>query len=79
MGAKVAALRDLRAPIETARTQLTHMANQSDDALTDINNVTTRARSGFRAMFGPDSSQYEQAGGTRASERKRPARKTVQQ
>lgn len=71
--AKITALRMLREQIESARTQLTQLVNQSNASLNDINNITTRARSGFRAMFGPDSSQYEQAGGTRASERKRPA------
>jgi hypothetical protein len=38
----------------------------------------TRARSGFRAVYGPDSTQYEQAGGTRSSERKKPVRKAVE-
>lgn len=66
-------LRTLREQIEDARTQLTQLVNQSNDKLTNIKTATTRARSGFRAFFGPDSSQYEQAGGTRASERKRPA------
>ena len=71
--AKIATLRTLRAQIESVRTQLTQLVNDSSANLADINNATTRARSGFRAFFGPDSSQYEQAGGTRASERKRPA------
>jgi hypothetical protein len=30
---------------------------------------------GIRGFFGPDSNQYEQAGGTRKSERKPPTRK----
>jgi hypothetical protein len=77
--AKIANLRALRAQVETVRTQLTQLVNQSNDSLVDIGSVTTRARSGFRAFFGPDSSQYEQAGGTRASERKRPARKNTTQ
>ncbi|HWT01590.1 MAG TPA: hypothetical protein VN256_15190 [Pyrinomonadaceae bacterium] len=38
-------------------------------------NIIARARSGFRATYGPDSTQYEQAGGTRSSERKRPSSK----
>ena len=37
--------------------------------------LTTRARSGIRGFFGPDSDEYEQAGGTRTSERKKPTRK----
>jgi hypothetical protein len=65
-------LRTLRGQIEDSRFQLTQLVNQSNDKLAAIGNVTTRARSGFRAFFGPDSTQYEQAGGTRASERKRP-------
>ncbi len=39
--------------------------------------LITRAHSGIRAPFGPNSSQYEEAGGVRKSERKRPARKAT--
>ena len=42
-----------------------------------INVTVTRIRSAMRGVFGPDSTQYEQAGGTRRSERKRPARKAA--
>lgn len=69
----IAELRTLRGQIEAARTQSTQLVNQSNDKLAAISSVASRARSGFRAFFGPDSSQYEQAGGTRKSERKRPA------
>ena len=34
-----------------------------------------RILSATEAQFGPDSSEYEQVGGTRQSERKRPSRK----
>jgi hypothetical protein len=64
-------LRTLRGQIEDSRTELTQLVNQSNDKLATISSVASRARSGFRAFFGPDSSQYEQAGGTRSSERKR--------
>ena len=40
--------------------------------------LTTRALSGIRGFFGPDSDEYEQAGGTRKSERRKPTRKTKQ-
>jgi len=36
--------------------------------------LTTRALSGMRGFFGPDSNQHEQAGGTRKSKRKPPTR-----
>jgi hypothetical protein len=37
--------------------------------------IKTRVLSGFRAVNGPNSTQYEQAGGTRQSERRKPTRK----
>jgi uncharacterized protein YukE len=60
---KVAALDDLQNQLQAA-----------EDALRDKNK---RMLSAVEAQFGPDSSQYEQAGGTRQSERKRPARKAT--
>lgn len=58
---RVAALDDLQNQLQVA-----------EDALRDKNK---RMLSAVEAQYGPDSSQYEQAGGTRESERKRPARK----
>lgn len=75
-----AMITDLRAQnnkTEDLRTQLTAAINDSNSKALAVGTITTRARSGFRAFFGPDSSQYEQAGGTRTSERKRPARKST--
>ena len=42
-----------------------------EDKLRDMNK---RMLSAVEAHYGPDSSQYESAGGTRVSERKKPAR-----
>lgn len=55
--------------VETMRTDLTGLMNARDDKAKVLFDIVTRARSGFRAVYGPDSSQYEQAGGTRSSER----------
>ena len=55
--------------------KLTPLRNTRDDLSKKLNEVNTRARSGMKGFFGPNSSQYEQAGGTRASERKAPTRK----
>src|SRR6188472_1856087 len=41
-----------------------------DDRIRQTNDLVVRFRTGMRAHFGPDSAQYEQAGGTRASNRK---------
>lgn len=51
------------------------LRNERDDLATKLNEVNVRARSGIKGYFGLNSSQYEQAGGTRASERKTPTRK----
>lgn len=66
-------LRSVRSQTEDLRTQLTKATNDANDQAQALNNIVTRARSGFRATYGPDSTQYEQAGGARTSERKRPA------
>jgi len=54
---------------------LTGLRNDRDDQAVKLNEICTRARSGIRGFYGPDSTQYEQVGGTRASERKKPQRK----
>ena len=72
---KIAELRNARGKAETLRTQLTALVNEANARSDDLAELVSRARSGFRAHYGPDSTQYEQAGGTRASDRKRPARK----
>jgi hypothetical protein len=63
-------LRGGRDQIEVLRTQLTGLLNDSGAKTKAITDVLTRFRSGMRAVFGPDSTQYEQAGGTRISEHK---------
>jgi hypothetical protein len=70
-------LRTQRGATEDLRTQLTAAINGTNSKALAISEAITRARSGFRAFFGPDSTQYEQAGGTRKSERKRPTRKST--
>lgn len=58
---QIAALDDLQNNLES-----------DEDTLRDLNK---RMLSAVEATYGPDSSEYEAAGGTRASERKRPTRK----
>jgi uncharacterized coiled-coil protein SlyX len=72
---KITDARQKHDQIETLRTQLAALTNELTAQTKELATINTRARSGFRAFFGPDSTQYEQAGGTRASERKRPASK----
>jgi len=65
--------------VDDHRVVLTRLINERDDQAYDLNQLVTRARSGFRAVYGPDSSQYEQAGGTRSSERKSRSKKSEEQ
>ncbi len=73
--AMITDLRARRNETENLRTQLTAAVNDSNSKAVAVSTIVTRARSGFRAVYGPDSSQYEQARGTRTSERQRPTRK----
>jgi hypothetical protein len=59
------------ADVEAKRRELAALINQRDAANATLSQLTTRARSGIRGFFGPDSDEYEQAGGTRTSERKK--------
>jgi hypothetical protein len=68
--AKVAAFKTTRANADDLRTQLTKAVNDVNDQADELASITVRGRSGVRAQFGPDSAQYDQVGGTRASERK---------
>jgi glycine/serine hydroxymethyltransferase len=68
-------LRAQRGHTEDLRTQLTASSIQTNDKAVAVNNINTRVRSGIRGFFGPNSTQYDQVGGTRTSERKRPTRK----
>jgi hypothetical protein len=62
--------------VESLRSQLSALINARDAKNATLTELTTRALSGIRGFFGPDSDEYEQAGGTRKSERKKPTRKT---
>ena len=50
--------------------------NKLEDAEIALDGLSSRMLSAVSVKFGKDSSQYEQAGGTRTSERKSPARKS---
>lgn len=73
--AKIAEAQQKRDQLENLRMQMTALTNDLNNKTADLAAIRTRALSGFRAIFGPDSTQYEQAGGTPASERKRAKRK----
>lgn len=74
--ARIKTVSDLNLEIEEARNTLGGLLNQRDDAAFVLNGLNTRALSAIRGIFGPDSTEYDQAGGTRSSERKPSKRKS---
>jgi hypothetical protein len=73
--AKIAEAQAEREQLDALRMQMTALSNKLDESSAELANIRTRALSGLRAVYGPDSTQYEQGGGTRQSEKRRPARK----
>ena len=71
-------MNDFNDEISDLRDQLAGLVNSRDAAATVLSGYNTRALSAIRGIFGPDSTEYEQAGGTRTSERKKPVRKEKQ-
>ena len=61
--------------IATKEQEITPLRNQRDTLAARLKDFAVRGRSGLKGYFGADSTQYEQAGGTRTSERKKPVRK----
>jgi hypothetical protein len=63
------------AEVESKRTELSALLNAREESYAVMQDLVTRVRAGFKAVYGPDSTQYEQAGGTRRSERASTTRK----
>lgn len=68
--AELEALLTQREQLEEARRQVTNLVNSTNEKVDKVSENVTRALSGIRAVFGPDSTQYDEAGGTRSSERR---------
>jgi hypothetical protein len=63
-------LRTLKQSRDEARVNLSKLIDNTNDQMKLVDGYATRGRSGMKAVFGPDSAQYAQVGGTRQSERK---------
>jgi hypothetical protein len=50
--------------------ELTGVKSVRDDKARQLSGLVTRFRSGMRSIYGPDSAQYGQAGGTRSRDRR---------
>lgn len=73
--AEITKLRNLKQSRDEMRTSLSKLVDDTKDQMKLVDSYSTRGRSGMKAIFGPDSAQYAQVGGTRLSERKATVRK----
>jgi len=64
----------LASRMKSLEVELVDLRNQRDAAYLSLWDKIKRVRSGIKAVYGDDSSQYEMVGGTRRSERKAPRR-----
>ena len=76
MTANTAVLSTTLATIKTKESELVPFRNQRDDLARKLHSNCVQLRKAFSGCLGLDASEVEQAGGTRASERKSPKRKT---
>lgn len=67
---EITKLHSLRQSRDEIRTRLSKLVDDTNDQLKLVDGYNIRGRSGMKAIFGPDSAQYAQVGGTRQSERK---------
>jgi hypothetical protein len=70
----VATVREMQKKIVHLQKELLDIRNQRDAAAIGLWNKVKRTRSGIKGIYGDDSTEYELAGGTRRSERKKPRR-----
>lgn len=75
----LAAALELQTRLNVAEDQLVALRNQRDDLNILIWDKVKRVRSGVKAIYGDDSSEYERVGGTRMSDRARPQRVAVEE
>lgn len=69
--------KEIRDEINTSLEKLDGKSNELKKELRKLSNMNTEILSGIRSKFGVDSNEYEQAGGIRQSERRRPFRKNA--
>ena len=73
--ADVTQINPILSQITQLETQLTDLRNQRDAISLNMWDKIKRIRSGVKAHYGDDSTEYELVGGTRLSDRKRSNRK----
>jgi hypothetical protein len=73
--ADMQAVQDLQQKIIQLQHELVEVRNRRDEIGIGLWDHITRTRSFIKGVYGADSTEYELAGGTRKSERKKPRRR----
>jgi len=71
----IAKLNDAVAKLDALNAEQKKLVNEKGATARALTDFITRARLAIKVACGDDSSEYEMAGGTRKSERKKPVRK----
>jgi hypothetical protein len=75
VSARIDALNGAVSKLDALNAEKKKLVNTKDQQCKTLSDFIVKARLAIKLAYGPDSSEYEMAGGTRASERKRPVRK----
>lgn len=76
MGAKITALESVISELDAVNAERTRLVNSKGDQAETLSDFIVQVRLAVKAVCGPDSSEYEMVGGTRASDRKKPKKKS---
>jgi hypothetical protein len=74
---EMATVKELQEKIIHLQNELLDIRNERDAAIIGLWNNVKRARFGIKGIYGDDSTEYDLAGGTRQSERKKPRRRAL--
>jgi len=72
--AKIEGYSDRQDSYNSKLASLDDETNQLDDLEQRLSDLNQRVLAGVKAQYGPDSSEFEQVGGVRTRDRKRPGR-----
>lgn len=73
--AEITALEKKQSDYNNKLAEADELMEAFEDGETDMNSLSERMLEGVSTKFGKDSDEYETAGGTKKSERKKPVRK----
>jgi len=76
MGAKITGLETVVSELDAVNADRTRLVNAKGEQAETLSDFIVQVRLAVKAVCGPDSSEYEMIGGTRASDRKKPKKKS---